>query len=378
MKVTFLIGNGFDKQLGLETGYDQFLKWYLKQPSENDSITDFKRFLANPPSLWWADAEKAMGEYLSEFDPRHLEIYYQHIRDYKIKIIEYLLQQETLCDFSNQKEIGAEFRSFLLNYHKEIILNKVPSKFSMYNETEYSFINFNYTHTLNNLIEAATASREPIYDKSYSNKNYRGVIKHLVSVHGSISSGSKGILMGVNDENQLKIDKSFITQKLMRTLIKPETNKALGRSEAQNARSLIKESDILVVYGWSMGDTDKDWRDLVGEWLLEEDHHIVFFGHEKMENVNPLIPEDRLDYIDEKQTEYLNKLYPDTSALDMDELRDSILIIDKTSYLNPGLISPQQKRIKELEAIIDNSPRIFVQKDEPKNSKDGDIWIQTE
>ena len=41
-----------------------------------------------------------------------------------------------------------------------------------------------------------------------------------------------------------------------------------------------------------------------------------------------------------------------------------------------GKTAEAKKRIDALESIVDKTPRIFVQKDEPVDSKDGDIWIQ--
>ena len=34
MSITFLLGNGFDRALGLETGYSAFYRWYCKQPTD--------------------------------------------------------------------------------------------------------------------------------------------------------------------------------------------------------------------------------------------------------------------------------------------------------------------------------------------------------
>lgn len=43
-----------------------------------------------------------------------------------------------------------------------------------------------------------------------------------------------------------------------------------------------------------------------------------------------------------------------------------------------GKTAEAKKRIEELESVIDQAPRIFVQKDEPADSKDGDIWLKLE
>ena len=35
MQLTFILGNGFDKAIGLETGYRDFYRWYVDQPNES-------------------------------------------------------------------------------------------------------------------------------------------------------------------------------------------------------------------------------------------------------------------------------------------------------------------------------------------------------
>ena len=35
MNVTFLLGNGLDKAIGLKTGYHDFYKWYIEQPDDS-------------------------------------------------------------------------------------------------------------------------------------------------------------------------------------------------------------------------------------------------------------------------------------------------------------------------------------------------------
>ena len=42
MNVLFILGNGFDINLGLHTGYQDFYEYYLKQPSTNPVIVKLK------------------------------------------------------------------------------------------------------------------------------------------------------------------------------------------------------------------------------------------------------------------------------------------------------------------------------------------------
>ena len=38
MNITFMIGNGFDRNLGLKTTYSDFIKWYKKTPPKTDTL----------------------------------------------------------------------------------------------------------------------------------------------------------------------------------------------------------------------------------------------------------------------------------------------------------------------------------------------------
>ena len=45
MDITFLLGNGFDMQLGMKTGYRSFLEWYTVQPTTDSDIAEFREYL---------------------------------------------------------------------------------------------------------------------------------------------------------------------------------------------------------------------------------------------------------------------------------------------------------------------------------------------
>lgn len=343
-KITFMIGNGFDMQLGLATGYDQFLKWYVEQPSDNENIGDYKQELRNDRnSLWWYDAEMAMGRHVANFDPKTLDLYYERVRDFKIKLHEYIVEQEEKCDYADTRSIGAKFKNFILNFQRDILLpSKVGDLFSLKQGTVYNFINFNYTRTLNMLISAAKSLQEHgnLYVvANQTNAVVRGVFGAVVAVHGTRDST---IIMGVNDESQLDMAPEYITPKLRRTLIKPETNDALGRREDKGAETLIRDSDIIAIYGLSLGETDVKWKNLLGDWLKYDSHKVVLFGHKGMENANTVIPEDVLDYVEEKQNEFLKRLYPDIGQTEVEELRDRVFIIDKTKLLDSSIVPKKQ------------------------------------
>ena len=64
MQLTFILGNGFDRAIGMNTGYRHFYKWYVQQPNESDDVAlmkiEINKYL-NGEEPTWADFEIALG-----------------------------------------------------------------------------------------------------------------------------------------------------------------------------------------------------------------------------------------------------------------------------------------------------------------------------
>ena len=61
MNVLFLIGNGFDINLGMPTDYQSFYDFYLKQKSDSEAISKMKKYLAQERYESWSDLEWGLG-----------------------------------------------------------------------------------------------------------------------------------------------------------------------------------------------------------------------------------------------------------------------------------------------------------------------------
>lgn len=71
MNVLFIFGNGFDRNLGLKTSYQDFYKIYLSESSQNEAIAMFKTLLQSDKykeTELWSDLELLMGACSSEYD----------------------------------------------------------------------------------------------------------------------------------------------------------------------------------------------------------------------------------------------------------------------------------------------------------------------
>lgn len=343
MNVTFLIGNGFDLQLGLKTSYPDFLKWYLALPSEDVDIANFKAKLAleKDCGLWWSDAELGMGEMYGEYADQNIQKYYKCIRNFKQQLVVYLRLEQSKCDYSNEEKIAKSFISFLRTYQAEIMLNQGSVYFQRKAENAiYSFVNFNYTDTLSKIIQCCGGNGARIGDYVYNRSSYADNIGAIIPIHGELSTQ---IIMGLNDERQIRCAGTTLPLKARRTLIKPIINDEFNRSEDRDAENLIATSDAVVLYGLSLGETDQKWWYLLREWMVPStSRKIVWFRKDDSPEFDPIMPEDSLDYVDEQKELFLSKIGVSVKHKSYDSIKQRIFIVRNTQKLNFTLVEDKQ------------------------------------
>ena len=70
MNITFLIGNGFDRNLGLATTYAEFVKEYKKTATNSKVLKDFREYIKENEEL--RSEERRVGkECRSRWSPYH-------------------------------------------------------------------------------------------------------------------------------------------------------------------------------------------------------------------------------------------------------------------------------------------------------------------
>ena len=154
MNITFLIGNGFDVHLGLKTRYTDFYDIYINsnKDTEEENIKNFCGMIEGNYETW-ADFESAFAEkaFGTKDDVKAI------LSDFSVKFAKYLRGQVQLCDYTDE-EIPQKFKDFLINGYKFLETRDrqtIDNKYKAVNANiTINFINFNYTNTLNNLIES--------------------------------------------------------------------------------------------------------------------------------------------------------------------------------------------------------------------------------
>ena len=259
MKLTIIFGNGFDKNLGLNTTYKDFYKWLDEnQKKESDEIyCNIKEMPEN-----WSDLELALGKYTfdNEIIPDKFEESYANLIE---DLNEYLLleQEKIGTEFSIEDSITELFYSIEKNLvetgqnKNSQIIHRYLSK-----QTEVNFVTFNYTDTVEKTMSKKTIGI------SKDGKTVPVILRIPIHVHGTLNSS---MVLGVNDETQFKseiFDNDFPEFFIKNKNLTDHVNS----TELDKALEVIDSSDVLFLFGVSL------------EWLLYggDEHIVLLYDYE--------------------------------------------------------------------------------------------------
>ena len=272
MSITYLIGNGFDIGLGLDTRYVDFIDSYVPRVNRSDqTLATFVEAIEKDRETW-SDAELAFGGLpFSEFGSDDVEeSFCRCYRDFQKALRSYLKKQQNRLQLSQvTAELKAEFRNSLIRLVKYVGGRNRSTYLRLLDAQENAVaincINFNYTTAFDSLVGVADDAEAKLFSYKDEDTHREGsfYINKCVHVHGSLDGGR--LLFGVNDVNQI-VDRRFAgLSGADGYLIKSQMASEGSCSFYNEARELLKNSDVVVLFGLSYGATDKRWwDDIVG------------------------------------------------------------------------------------------------------------------
>lgn len=271
-RITFLIGNGFDLHIGLNTSYKDFYEYYITKYPD-----DILARSIGSDDIYWADLELALGRYTGEIEPDTENDFWDSEERLEQELTSYLesqMKRVSIRDRKSSMETAIEMQRSLTNFHKE--LPEIQQQYieEAINETHtnivYSFITFNYTTVLDQCINAAKNMIPGEFAKHQTSlgRSYSHAIEPPLHIHGTTEAE---MVFGVNDESQIT-NKEFTSNDYHKQLlIKEETNKCYNRGKTDAARKIIDDSMIICIFGMSIGRTDKIWWQYIAQWLQKNE-----------------------------------------------------------------------------------------------------------
>lgn len=324
MNITFLIGNGFDLNLGLSTKYEHFLKEYVRSKSEDGIIKEFKRDILRESSNW-ASAEEAFGDYTKEYIGLEYgaEYFCACHEDFCENLARYLQKEESRLqlDKTDERSVKAfitaiSFPNFIRGF-REVQQQEIRQVVSAYDGGfVYNFINFNYTTTLDQYLEAANNMKGLFALRKFRGTSYSSGIGQCIHVHGTTSSD---MVLGVNDETQIVAPEIFsgVGEEYKYQVIKQKTNQMNEQNVDTKTATLLGQSHLIYIYGMSLGRTDALWWNRIIDLMLKNKNlHVIihcFDGpkdtliQRRIQTFNREMKRAFLSYSDEEQ-KYVEQL----------------------------------------------------------------------
>ena len=271
MKILYIIGNGFDLNLDLETSYNQFYEFYKLVKSDNVNVQKLKENISKTYESW-SNLELALGSYtqhlneVKEFDDvmidigkelsKYLKIQEEKLENYEINqhmFFNYLISPENLF-LSTDKEILIEYKNKWANYDR--ILN---------------IYTFNYT----SVIETICGDKQKNILLASKANNPITTLKEIKHIHGYLDTE---MVIGVNDKSQIANESFRENRDILEFIVKSECNKANKNNIDREFTNEINTANLIYIFGSSIGDTDKKWWELIGERLKSTECRLIIFS----------------------------------------------------------------------------------------------------
>ena len=271
MKITYLIGNGFDLHFGLKTRYRDFYNYYIKQRCTDERISNLRNCLINDASMW-SDLECALGALTQKSS--NAGDFIAFLEDMNRALADFfniVVQQFVIEEQQKQKVLNdmVHFEKYFINSNAQ---RKVYNFMPCTEAYKINFIVFNYTDTLEKIIAnntVITRLRDPL-----NSRYYNANVGELIHIHGTSVCQ---MVFGVNDASQI-LNRDFAqNEDFLNKIVKPFMNRNSQTERAEKAEAIINDTDVICIYGMSIGETDKTWWEAIGKHLAAGKAKLIIF-----------------------------------------------------------------------------------------------------
>lgn len=294
MNITFLIGNGFDRALGLKTGYSHFYEWYCKKSANSNVVNEFRKsidkdikYTDEDTTKLWSDAELGLAAVTEKYG---IDDFVTCCEDMHNMLTEYLTEQDKKFIVTEEKfsEIIQTFSAQLIEFQQDMTPREQQLFTKLRNDDkEYdsliNFVTFNYTSTCDKIHSAL--SKKAL--ASWIARNYPHYLKmgKIIHAHGYLDNFP---ILGVCKPSLIANQKYLDNPAFRALMIKKESIDAIGETWREDTNAIINGSNIICIFGASLGESDSDYWESIGNWLKAgANRRLIIFWHDtKIKNTN--------------------------------------------------------------------------------------------
>lgn len=337
LDIALLIGNGFDLSAGLHTEVTGFISELVKQHLGNDTPAGrLANHIDKMGIETWAEFEIKFGEYAEAvFTNSSIDDPVTEYLDAKVALertMKQMISQEDkrITDSFIEENKGGCLESISYWYNR-LARNHRRQIFSQFPPTpdyifRYSVITFNYTSLFSKILGESKGEQLPrslpAEHLGYSR------IADLFAVHGTLLDYP---VCGVDGSDQICCPTLSENYDVQRSVIKPIINDYIAQGIDTDAMNAIHQSEGIVVFGMSIGASDRRWWKMILDQLVRsKSKFLVICSYDLASNVET-IPE-RLRKTDSiKRQLFFAAGYEDFDP--SDDVADRIFIIPSSNVL---------------------------------------------
>lgn len=295
MNITFVIGNGFDLRLGMRCRYGDFCKLYRVNSMYRPTSEAAQNLTRNAKEIinTWSAYELVVGECSTKFNAENS--YLKCVQEFQDSLTRYLNEEEDALDFTGadtQHRIAEDIKHVLQYFgskrrlHNDACQKLIDNEIG--GEIDCNFLSFNYTSTLQTCLNMI-----PNREFQSLHRTYR--LREVQNVHGSIRAWrdhyGEPPIMGVNNKQQIANEEFRTFAPLCKQLVKPD---CIPREKRDKYCDIIRQSDLICIYGMSLGKTDAFWWREIGSWLKQDrQRQLVIYWYDERNEGKVLQPNQR-------------------------------------------------------------------------------------
>lgn len=339
MNVTWIIGNGFDRTIGLDTGYRAFLdNEYLRSDytgeHRDELVKRVDRDKMRDDRDHWADLEALLG-YASTLYEDNEELFHATFQEMQISFVEYVHKQELRLPETLPESAVDEFRATVCRFFDRfapVDKMRFPLSEGVADHFSHRFISLNYTTVFDRFLASVKDKYSPLYAHRTGSTTFQETTSDVFHLHG-ITDGGKGseIVFGVADNSQIASEPMSSDPVFCELWVKWRKNESIhGNLNTRRMQNLIGDSNVICIYGCSLGDSDKYiWREVGDRVRTNNGAFLVMFVHGM-----PNRADQNARLYQQKREEALRR-FANAADIDDEELksiRGRIILVPSSDY----------------------------------------------
>ena len=284
MNITYIVGNGLDLQYGLKTRYKDFYEFqnkvYISRKENEEEYSNFiyESLFSDEVNDYenWSDFELSSGKLTKDNDliSSSIEMKEVFIDDFS-EVVDDLREYLRLQQEQNLEEgIVIDFVSTLNDMKNSLPLINQSAIEKKYKENLYqhdivNILTLNYTNVFDRLYDRSGKS----FENKLRNNSYNFYIRSPIHVHGTVDICT---VLGVSDDTQIS---NGFDEEQKESLIKNLVLKNYRENMDVKNSNIIKNSDIIILYGVSLGETDRYIWSQIAERSISGSVPVIIYNY---------------------------------------------------------------------------------------------------